>query len=105
MRLPFTTSPPIGTRATLGLIVLQADEVIEQDFRRLFPAREVALYGARIPSATDVTEDTLAEMELHLPRAAGLLPPPYYRHHHCRAANATALPPPQPSCRSHCGAA
>jgi maleate isomerase len=41
--LPYTLTGPIGSVASLGLIVLQADEVIEQDFRRLFPSDQVAV--------------------------------------------------------------
>lgn len=73
--LPYTLSGPIGSRANLGLIVLQADEVIEQDFRRLFPAGDVAVYVTRIPSGADLTAATVAAMEAALPAAAGLLPP------------------------------
>lgn len=72
----FTLGPPIGERATLGLIVLQSDETIEHEFRRLLPARGVALYTSRIPSGAEVTTETLAEMEACMPEAAGLLPRP-----------------------------
>lgn len=65
----------IGSRATLGLIALQTDETLEQDFRRMFTAPDVALYVSRVPSGADVTRETLAAMEHELPRAAGLLPP------------------------------
>ncbi len=74
-KLPFTLAGPIGSRASLGLVVLQADEVIEQDFRRLFADPDIALYVTRIPSGADLTGATLAAMEAALPRAAGLLPP------------------------------
>lgn len=73
--LPYTLTGPIGSRASLGLVVLQADEVIEQDFRRLFANPDIALYVTRIPSGADLTGATLAAMEAALPRAAGLLPP------------------------------
>jgi maleate isomerase len=73
--LPYVLTGPIGTRASLGLIVLQADEVIEQDFRRLFSDPEVAVHVSRIPSGADLTPETLREMEETLPRAAELLPP------------------------------
>ncbi len=66
---------PIGSRAVLGLIVLQADETIEHELRRCFPENDVALYVSRVPSGAEVTLDTLAAMERELPRAAGLLPP------------------------------
>ncbi len=73
--LPYALTGPIGARASLGLVVLQADEVIEQEFRRLFPTGDVALYVTRIPSGADLTAETLAAMEVVLPQAAGLLPP------------------------------
>lgn len=70
---PYRLTGPIGTR-TLGLIVLQADETIEQDFRRLFPP-QVALHVSRVPSGAELNPDTIAAMEAHLPAAAELLPP------------------------------
>ena len=74
--LPFELGAPIGTEATLGLVVLQADETIEHDFRRLLPGTGVALYVTRIPSAPEVTPETLATMEARLTEVAALLPPP-----------------------------
>jgi len=71
----YALTGPIGTAATLGLIVLQVDETIEQDFRRLFVSRDVALHITRIPSGAELTPDTIAAMELALPAAAELLPP------------------------------
>lgn len=65
---------PIGTKGTLGLIVLQVDETLEQDMRRLFPDPATALYVNRIPSGDDLTPDTIATMEAALPYAASLLP-------------------------------
>ena len=65
----------LGSRATLGLIVLQTDETIEHDFRRLLPLDGVALYASRVPSAPEVSRETLAQMEAELPATASLLPP------------------------------
>jgi len=65
----------IGSRATFGLIVLQTDETLEPDFRRIFNALDVAAYVSRVPSGADVTPETLASMEAEIPRAASLLPP------------------------------
>jgi len=58
----------------LGLIVLQVDETIEQDFRRLFPPDIARLYITRVPSGAELTPDSIAEMERMLPAAARLLP-------------------------------
>lgn len=63
-----------GTRATLGLVVLQTDETIEYDFRAFVPADGVALYCTRIPFAPVVTEETLARMQDDLARSVALLP-------------------------------
>lgn len=58
----------------LGLIVLQVDETIEQDFRRLFPAEAARLHVTRVPSGAELTPHTIAAMETALPSAAALLP-------------------------------
>jgi maleate isomerase len=71
----YTLTGPIGTTATLGLVVLQVDETIEQDFHRLFSGPDVALYVSRIPSGDNLTPDTIAQMAVDLPQAASLLPP------------------------------
>lgn len=73
-QIGFDLIGPIGAKATLGLVVLQADETLEQDFRRLFPDRDVALYTSRIPSGDELTTDSIAAMKSELPRGAGLLP-------------------------------
>ena len=75
MQMSYRLSDPIGTQATLGLIALQTDETIEPELQRIFAAEDVALYVSRVPSAPDVTPETLATMADELPRAAGLLPP------------------------------
>ncbi|MDK3072612.1 Asp/Glu racemase [Sedimentitalea sp. JM2-8] len=62
------------TRPNIGLIVLQADHRIEQDFRRLIPLSS-NLHVSRVPSGAEVTPETLSRMENDLPRAAALLPP------------------------------
>ncbi len=75
MAMSYTLTDRIGSRAALGLIVLQSDETIEQDFRRIFRARDIALYTSRVPSGAEVTTDSLGAMAAELPRAAALLPP------------------------------
>lgn len=75
MPLPFTSDNGPGTRATLGLVVLQSDETIEGDFRAFLPSDGVALYHTRIPFAPTVTAETLARMEADLATSVALLPP------------------------------
>jgi len=74
-RARYRLSDPDGAEARLGLIVLQADETIERDFRRFGAGPGVALHVTRIPSGADLTPATIAGMEADLPAAAGLLPP------------------------------
>ncbi|MBD3664126.1 aspartate/glutamate racemase family protein [Sulfitobacter aestuariivivens] len=71
----YTLEGPLGSRATLGMIVLQTDETLEHDLRRSFTAGDIALYVSRVPSGADVTPETLAQMSAALPAAARLLPP------------------------------
>ncbi|MFY0691203.1 MAG: aspartate/glutamate racemase family protein [Paracoccaceae bacterium] len=63
-----TVLPP-----AMGLIVLQSDETIEGDFRRLLP-EAVTLHATRVPSAPEVTRETLAQMEGHIHATSALLP-------------------------------
>lgn len=72
--LAFEVDQGIGTRANLGLIVLQTDETIESEMRRLTDVNGVALYHSRIPSGADVTPDTLLQMQDEIGRSVGLLP-------------------------------
>lgn len=72
MPYPYRLTEPAGP--TLGLVVLQADEVIEGDLRRLLPPG-ATLHVTRVPSAPEVTTGSLATMEAALPAAAALLPP------------------------------
>lgn len=63
------SAPPVG------LIVLQSDETIEGDFRRMLP-ETVPLYVSRVPSDEEVTPETLQRMAGHLTGAASLFPTP-----------------------------
>ena len=74
MRLRFKTDEGWGGRATLGLIVLQADETIEPELRAYTARNGVVLYPSRIPSGLDVTPESLAQMEAEIPGSVGLLP-------------------------------
>lgn len=61
-------------RPRLGLIVLQVDETIEQDFRCLLAPDAVRLHVSRVPSGVELTPHTIASMNATLPAAAALLP-------------------------------
>jgi len=54
---PFKTK--VSPLPNIGLIVLQTDETIEQDFRKMFAPEHANLYITRIPSGAEVTNDTL----------------------------------------------
>ena len=60
-------------RKIIGLVVLQSDETIEDDLRRLVPP-SVRLMATRIPSGLEVTRESLGAMEDHLTQAVGLFP-------------------------------
>jgi len=57
----------------LGLIVLKTDERIELDFRHLLP-RAVGLHVSRVPSAPQVSRESLQRMAGDLGQSAALLP-------------------------------
>ena len=63
-----------GGGATLGLIVLKTDEVLENEARWFVQASDIALHHTRIESAETVSEDTLAAMREALPDALSMLP-------------------------------
>ncbi len=70
----YEMGPILGQRAVLGMVVLQVDETLEHDLRRILPQTDVALYVSRVPSSPTVSSDSLAEMADHLSRAAALMP-------------------------------
>lgn len=74
MKLEFDTDGGIGTRANLGVIVLQTDETLEHEFARMIRGPDVAFYCSRIAMVPEVRSETLARMERELPAAAALLP-------------------------------
>ena len=68
---PYTLTPHRPPQ--LGLVVLQADETLELEFRGLIPP-QVEMFVSRVPSGVTVTPETLAAMEGHLAQAASLFP-------------------------------
>ncbi|MEY8838026.1 Asp/Glu racemase, partial [Cribrihabitans sp. XS_ASV171] len=74
--MPFAYSLIAPARPRLGVIVLQADETLENEFRRLIP-HDASLLANRIPSGLEVTPESLGEMRNHMTAAAGLFPHGY----------------------------
>jgi maleate isomerase len=70
-RYSYTRAPE--TAAPLGMIVLQTDETLENDLRLMLPAGQ-PLYISRVPSAPQVTPESLRAMSGHMTQAASLLP-------------------------------
>lgn len=71
--LPFDTDAGFGARARIGLIVLETDQTIEAEVRRL-QLEGVDWYHARIANDAEVTADSLTSMGRLLPQTAALLP-------------------------------
>lgn len=69
----FSYTRMVDTEAPLGMIVLQTDETIEGDLRRMLPV-EAPVYISRVPSSPDVTPESLRAMADHITGAAKLLP-------------------------------
>lgn len=74
MKLKFEVDGGIGTRATMGVIVLSTDETLEAEFSKMTDIDGVALYHSRIAMVPEVRPDTLAQMEADLPASAQLFP-------------------------------
>lgn len=71
MALPYTLSAKRPLQ--LGLVVLQSDETLERDMRRLLPVEAETLVS-RVASGTELDTQMIAGMESRLTGAAALLP-------------------------------
>jgi maleate isomerase len=71
--LQFETDDGFGSRARIGLVVLESDQTIEAE-ARLIDVPGVDIYHSRIANDLDVTPETLTAMAERLPAAAALLP-------------------------------
>lgn len=74
MALPFELDGGAAEPMGFGLIVLQTDETLETELTPLFARAGLTLYHTRLPSAPDVTPETLKQMKAELPNAIALLP-------------------------------
>lgn len=59
-KLHFTLGPPLGHRATFGLIVLRSDETVEAEARRMLAGEGLAHYVSRVPCQPHVTNPLVA---------------------------------------------
>ena len=73
-QLPCSKDLGLGQTAKIGVIVLQTDQTLEDEFRQILDIDGVACYHSRIANAMHVTPKTLAQMQTDLPLAARLLP-------------------------------
>ncbi|WP_341245684.1 Asp/Glu racemase [Nereida ignava] len=74
MEMPYSVMPISALPPALGVIVLQADETLENEFRDSFQWVNAALYVSRIASAKSVTPETLSAMQDDITASARLLP-------------------------------
>lgn len=65
---------PEGDVKQLGLIVLQSDLTLEDEFRYYFDDQSVSILANRIPFENEVTAQTLRQMESHLGQTMSLFP-------------------------------
>ena len=73
-KLTFETDKGVGSRAALGLLVLETDQTIEDEFRAIWPDLGVALYAARLHNDVQITPETLLEMQGLIEPTTQLLP-------------------------------
>jgi maleate isomerase len=59
---------------TLGLVVLQSDETLENDVRRLFGTEAAHIHVTRVPSDTQVSTDKVLAMAENIEEATSLFP-------------------------------
>lgn len=74
MKLAYDLEDNRDVKAVLGLIVLQADETLENEIRSVLKDDKIRLHHSRIPSGKDLTPQTLMQMKTELPTVAALLP-------------------------------
>ncbi|MDJ0614609.1 MAG: aspartate/glutamate racemase family protein [Rhizobiaceae bacterium] len=70
----YTSIPEKERRPTIGLIVLQSDETVENEINRWLPPDQFDVLVSRVPSGEEVTEETLGAMAGHITQSASLFP-------------------------------
>ena len=71
IELPFETDGGFGSRATIGLVVLETDHTLEPEVRSIH-VPGVVWYHSRIHMEPEVSAETLTDMRERLPEAAKL---------------------------------
>jgi len=71
---PYHLTPADAPPPRIGVVVLQVDETIEQDLRRLIPPDAARVHVTRIASGAELTPETIARMADDLEGAVSLLP-------------------------------
>lgn len=74
--LNFTKDNGTAWRKRMGIVILDVDEVIEEEFPKLLDLPDgVVLYHARMGKGPKVTAGDLVDLEHRIPNASALLPP------------------------------
>ncbi|MFP6731567.1 MAG: Asp/Glu racemase [Alphaproteobacteria bacterium] len=73
--LPFELGEDIGQRGAIGLVVLDVDSTLEQEYRAILPLDGVSLYVSRIAMGNKVTKETLRAMEGDITTSAAQIHP------------------------------
>jgi maleate isomerase len=75
MNMAFTLDAGIASRAALGLIVLATDHTIEHEWRKMLALPGVAFYESRILNSSNITPETLREMEKGIAACTAVIRP------------------------------
>lgn len=73
-KMSFSQDQGTGYRARMGLLVLESDQTIEEEFRYLLQISGVSVFHSRLANDAIITDHSLKKMEEEIPLAANLLP-------------------------------
>ena len=72
--MSFNLDKGAGHRARLGLLILESDQSIEDEFRLLTAISGISIYHSRLANETIITPKSLSRMKEEIPSAAKLFP-------------------------------
>ena len=72
--MSFTTDSGTGFRARIGLLILESDQTIEEEFRSLIQITGVSVFHTRLANDAIITDFSLGKMEEEIPLATKRLP-------------------------------